>query len=76
MEYLDKDNQIARFKCDKPTYLLEQTLKYSDDFAFCSNFNGMNIAITGCTGTVGSVLVDCLLRECKPAKVGLFCRDD
>jgi nucleoside-diphosphate-sugar epimerase len=36
----------------------------------------MNIAITGCTGTVGSVLMDCLLRECKPAKVGLFCRDD
>jgi hypothetical protein len=36
----------------------------------------MNIAITGCTGTVGSILVDSLLRECKPAKVGLFCRDD
>jgi nucleoside-diphosphate-sugar epimerase len=36
----------------------------------------MNIAITGCTGTVGSVLTDLLLKECKPAKVALFCRDD
>jgi FlaA1/EpsC-like NDP-sugar epimerase len=36
----------------------------------------MNIAITGATGNIGSVLVDNLLRECKPAKIALFCRDD
>lgn len=36
----------------------------------------MNIAITGCTGTVGAVLTDLLLKECKPGKVALFCRDD
>ena len=46
MEYLDKDNQIARFKCDKPTYLLEQILKYSDDF-FDSPYNVKRILLPG-----------------------------
>ena len=46
MEYLDKDNQIAKFKCDKPTYLLEQILKYSDDF-FDSPYNVKRILLPG-----------------------------
>ena len=49
---------------------------YSDDFRFCSAFNGANIAITGCTGNIGSMLVDTLLKNCQPNKIALFCRDD
>jgi nucleoside-diphosphate-sugar epimerase len=36
---------------------------YSDDLSFCRSFNGLNIVITGCTGTIGSVVVDTLLKN-------------
>ena len=36
---------------------------YSDDFAFCRSFNGLNIAITGCTGNIGSIVVDAILKN-------------
>ena len=36
---------------------------YSDDFSFCRSFNGLNIVITGATGTIGSILVDTLLKN-------------
>lgn len=49
---------------------------YKDDYRFCNNFNGMNIAITGATGTIGAMVVEELLRSCQPRKVGLFCRDE
>jgi hypothetical protein len=49
---------------------------YKDDYRYCSNFNGMNIAITGATGTIGSMLVKELLRSCQPKKIALFCRDE
>lgn len=49
---------------------------YKDDYRFCRNFDGMNIAITGATGTIGSMVVQELLRSCQPRKVGLFCRDE
>ena len=49
---------------------------YKDDYRFCKNFDGMNIAITGCTGTIGSMLVEELLRSCQPKKIGLFVRDE
>lgn len=32
--------------------------------------------ITGSTGNIGSYVVDALLKNSRPNKVGLFCRDD
>jgi len=49
---------------------------FNDDFSFCRNFNGLNIAVTGCTGNIGSIVVDSLLKNSQPNKVALFCRDD
>lgn len=49
---------------------------HKDDYRFCKNFNGMNIAITGATGTIGSMLIDELLKSCQPKKIALFCRDE
>lgn len=43
---------------------------------FCRNYNGLNILITGATGTIGQAVVDTLLKNSQPNKVGLFCRDD
>ena len=49
---------------------------YADDFAYCRSYDGLNIMITGSTGNIGSYLVDALLKNSRPNKVGLFCRDD
>jgi len=35
---------------------------YSDDFSFCRGFNGLNIAITGSSGTIGKRVADTLLK--------------
>lgn len=51
-------------------------LGYHDDFKFCRHFQDKNILITGATGTIGSALVETLLKNCVPRTVGLFCRDD
>ena len=49
---------------------------YKDDYRFCKNFDGMNIAITGSTGTIGSMVVEEIFNSCIPKKIGLFCRDE
>ena len=49
---------------------------HSDDFAFCKNFDGLNVMITGSTGNIGSFVVDTLLKNSQPNKVALFSRDD
>jgi len=49
---------------------------YSDDFSFCRNFDGLNILITGATGTIGSMVLDTILKNSQPANVSLFVRDD
>jgi len=35
-----------------------EPLQYADDFEFGRDYLGMNIVITGATGTIGSKLVD------------------
>lgn len=49
---------------------------YSDDFSFARGYDGLNVVVTGSTGTIGSMLVDSLLKYSQPHKVALFCRDD
>lgn len=56
--------------------MMKQTVVFSDDFSFCNSYNGMNVCITGATGTIGSMVTDALLRNSMPNKVALFCRDD
>jgi uncharacterized protein YbjT (DUF2867 family) len=36
----------------------------------------MNIAITGATGHIGSMLAEELIRNCNPKKIAVFCRDE
>jgi FlaA1/EpsC-like NDP-sugar epimerase len=40
----------------EPSYV--PPLHYADDFEFARDYMGMNIVITGATGTIGSRLVD------------------
>ena len=40
-------------------------LGYHDDFKFCRHFQDKNILITGATGTIGSALVETLLKNCQ-----------
>ena len=35
---------------------------HSDDFAFCRGFNGLHVAITGSSGTIGKRVADTLLK--------------
>lgn len=51
-------------------------LGYSDDFRFCKNFDDLNIAITGATGTIGSMVLQTLMGNSRPKKLALFCRDE
>jgi FlaA1/EpsC-like NDP-sugar epimerase len=36
---------------------------YSDDFSFARGYDGLNVVVTGSTGTIGSMLVDTLLKH-------------
>jgi len=49
---------------------------HADDFHFCEHFSGRNIVVTGATGTIGSKLVDTILKTCRPMNLALFVRDD
>ena len=51
-------------------------LGYSDDFRFCKNFDDLNIAITGATGTIGSIVLQTIIEKSRPKKLALFCRDE
>lgn len=55
---------------------------HADDFAFLQGLNGLNVAVTGCTGNIGSQLVNLLIRPpnqpqlCQPRKIALFSREE
>jgi short-subunit dehydrogenase len=53
-------------------------LVYADDFDFARDYMGMNIVITGATGTIGSRLVDQFVQNFLPGqvKLALFCKED
>ena len=53
-----------------------QQVQYSDDLSFCQSFSGLNILVTGATGTIGSAVVEHILRYSRPANLSLFVRDD
>jgi len=50
-------------KIDNTLIELKQDV-YLDDYAYCNSFNGLNIMITGATGTIGSMVLDTILKNC------------
>lgn len=52
---------------------------YADDFEFGRDYLGMNIVITGATGTIGRKLVDMFVKNFDVRdniKLALFCKED
>lgn len=60
----------------EPSYV--PPLPYTDDFAFAADYRGMNVVITGATGTVGSQLVNQFYKNFEPGSIRLFlfCKED
>lgn len=52
-----------------------QTKPYSDDYKYVESFDGKHIIITGATGTVGSKILELLLK-CNFKSLSIFCRND
>lgn len=60
----------------EPSYV--PPVPWGDDFEFGHDYLGMNIVVTGATGTIGSKLVEQFVENFPPGqiKLALFCKED